>query len=299
MESGKKHCHSVSASSGFSFKDRAEGHNQEGAKRDTWRTFINLEDREQGIDISAAIDEHRRWQAAEDAKRKGEAPPQYDPPPRQCLWDGGNPHRPAEKLYRFSRARHGEDRWVLAYPERDDLLARELHTSEEAAYWIRRINPFALPSDLGNITTATTDDAYPRLRPDWRPKADLSTRSKDAQDVLDSHGKADPSKRTETDVSDALGKDENTDPLTETLDLIPRSTHLPLVIEFLAKRKHRSAKLLDISRHVYKAVDKASLAKTRKLITRNIPLLEGRDTPLRLHWNDETKIAKLLNRDGT
>jgi hypothetical protein len=167
MESGKKRCHSVSASSGIVFTDAAKARNQRGANRENSLLIRNLRNRERWVDISAAIDEDRRWEAAEDATRKGEAPPQYDHPPRQCVWDGCRRGLP-EKLYRFSRARHGKDRWVLAYQGRDDLLNREL-TPEQAAYWILRINGYALPPDLGSITTATTDDAYPRLRPDWRP----------------------------------------------------------------------------------------------------------------------------------
>ena len=81
--------------------------------------------------------------------------------------------------------------------------------------------------------------------------------------------------------------------------MIRRSTLLPAVIRFLAERTGRCAKLRDISKRIYNAVDKGSLDKTRKLITRNISLLEQRNTPLRLLWNDQTEVASLRNRDET
>jgi hypothetical protein len=155
------------------------------------------------------------------------------------------------------------------------------------------------PREGGRARPPAAESGAPGLHPNWRPTADLSTRRKDGNEVLDSHGTEDPSNRTGTVGSDAVGKDENANPLTETLDLIPRSTHLPTVIRFLAERTGRRAKLRDISKRVYKAVDKGSLAKTRKLITRNVPLLERRNTPLRLLWDNETKVASLHNSDGT
>jgi hypothetical protein len=88
------------------------------------------------------------------------------------------------------------------------------------------------------------------------------------------------------------------DPLTETLDLIPKSFALTALITFLHEQPGRSAKLLDACKKVYRARDKSSAAKTRKLITRNEPILDLRNAPLRLLFDKKTGTVHLLNRDG-
>jgi hypothetical protein len=78
------------------------------------------------------------------------------------------------------------------------------------------------------------------------------------------------------------------DPLAQTLDLIPKSTHGSNLIKFLAEKPNRTAKLKDACKHVYKSIAKPTLAKARRLIDRNAKCLEGRNAPLRIVRNSET-----------
>ncbi len=86
------------------------------------------------------------------------------------------------------------------------------------------------------------------------------------------------------------------DPLTETLDLIHRSTHGLNLVKWLSEKPGRKAKLKDVCKHIYKSSDKTSLAKTRLLIKRTRPTLERKDTPLRILWTKNPDEIKLIDR---
>jgi hypothetical protein len=313
MSSGKKRRRSVSASSGIIATDRAEGFNQRGANPENWRLFIDLKNRTQGFDISAPIDEDRKWRAVEDAKRKGEAPPQYDPPPRQCVWDGCKLDRPAEKLYRLSRARRRGDRWVLDYPGRDDLLGREL-TTQEAAYWIRRINRYALPPDLGSITTATTDDAYPRLDPARRPGPEPPTRS-DGRELPAPDSTDDPSDPAEKLREDrrAAGAASSGIPgeapdvpdmatlLKRTCDLLKGTSLAMTLVRFLGKELGKKFTREAIARHLYSKNRVPRIGQVRnaeQLIRRTAKTLAMSKAPLRIEFDFHLDEISLVNPDA-
>jgi len=93
-----------------------------------------------------------------------------------------------------------------------------------------------------------------------------------------------------------LEPDEKTDPLTQTLDLIPLGTHGPNLIKFLFGKPNRTAKVKEICKHIYKAIDKSSLANARRLIGRNVHYLEDRDAPLRIAWDQKISQVRLIDR---
>jgi len=86
------------------------------------------------------------------------------------------------------------------------------------------------------------------------------------------------------------------DALTRTLDLIPLSTHGPNLINFLAQKTERTAKVKDICKHIYMSTDKPTLAKARRLIDRNVQYLEERDAPLRIVRDKKTSEVRLIDR---
>jgi hypothetical protein len=71
-------------------------------------------------------------------------------------------------------------------------------------------------------------------------------------------------------------------PLDQTLDLIPRSTLMSNLIKFLADKPARTAKLRDICTDIYKSKTKTDLRNTGTLIRRTTRILEQRNAPLRL-----------------
>jgi hypothetical protein len=133
-----------------------------------WLSSIGLDGGEEEIDVSAAIDEQREWEADRDARRLGKVPQWHDRPPRQCVWPSRRSDRPDETLYRIAGARR--DRWHLTFAGQVGGLNREL-TREAAVHWLR-IQGYKLPPDLRRITRRTTDADHPRLHRDWRPGAD-------------------------------------------------------------------------------------------------------------------------------
>jgi hypothetical protein len=184
MSSGKgRRGPRVAASDEMGFRDEATAHtlwrtHLPTSSPEDWRLYIDPDGEEREYNISVLIADDRAWQAVEEAKENGEAPPRYDPPPRQRVWPTRRSDRPGETLYRDWGDRLEDDRWILAFSGRDGLLDRELDP-EAAAYWLHRINRYALPPGLRHIRPRTTDAAHPRLRPDWRPASRASTPSDD------------------------------------------------------------------------------------------------------------------------
>ena len=86
------------------------------------------------------------------------------------------------------------------------------------------------------------------------------------------------------------------DPLSETLDLIPRSTHAINLIKFVAAKSGRTATLKDICKHIYKSTAKPNLAKTRLLIRRTGISLDRKNAPLRIFSDRETRAVELIDR---
>jgi len=92
------------------------------------------------------------------------------------------------------------------------------------------------------------------------------------------------------------GVNEKADALTQTLDLIPLSTHGSNLIKFLAQMTKRTAKVKDLCKHIYKSIDKPTLAKACRLIDRNAEYLEKRDAPLRIVRDKNTREVRLIDR---
>ena len=86
------------------------------------------------------------------------------------------------------------------------------------------------------------------------------------------------------------------DPVAQTLGLLPKSTHGPNLIKFLAQKTERTAKIKDITKHIYKSINKSTLAKARRLVRRNVQYLEDRNAPLRIVWDKKTSQAGLIGR---
>jgi hypothetical protein len=89
---------------------------------------------------------------------------------------------------------------------------------------------------------------------------------------------------------------QTTDPLTESLGLIPHATHAPNLIKFLHRESNRTAEIAKICKEIYKSQSKGSLAKTRLLIKRTRLKLEHLDAPLRIVCDARATEAKLIDR---
>jgi hypothetical protein len=89
---------------------------------------------------------------------------------------------------------------------------------------------------------------------------------------------------------------QTTDPLTDSLDLIPRATHAIKLIKFLHGEPKRTAKIAKICTEIYKSQSKDSLAKTRLLIKRTRLKLDRLDAPLRIVCDAGATEAKLIDR---
>ena len=157
--------------------------------------------------------------------------------------------------------------------EQEDLLARRIAQPGEPD-----------PSDTFGGPHVTVPLASTSLlawpRPPEAPQAPLS-------DPADGTAKASPPSRESTPQGD---------PLTQTLALIPLSTHGPNLIKFLAQKTERTARVEHICKHIYKSIDKPTLAKARRLIGRNAECLEKRDAPLRIAWDKKTGEVRLIDR---
>jgi hypothetical protein len=201
MSSEKKRRGPTCAADTVTFSDRAMAKIQFATDLpvfvpEDWRPFTALDNSEQQFTISASIDEDRKWRAVEDAKRKGEAPPQYDREPRQSVWPSRMSDRPGETLYRLSGYQSRVDRWILVIPGR---VNRELKP-EVAIDWICRINAYDLPSDLGSITTAPTDADLLRQDRDWQPGTERPSRRDDGRESQAPDRTDDPSDPAEHTV---------------------------------------------------------------------------------------------------
>jgi hypothetical protein len=89
------------------------------------------------------------------------------------------------------------------------------------------------------------------------------------------------------------------DLLTETLDLIPNSTHGQRLVRFLANRSSKKATRKEISQHLYKSTDKHSLNKSRHIIKRAAESLDDEDAPLRIIGGQRVDDVVLTNADPT
>jgi hypothetical protein len=85
-----------------------------------------------------------------------------------------------------------------------------------------------------------------------------------------------------------------------TLGLIPRGTHSRNLIQFLAKKPGRKAKLKEVCERIYKVVNKDSIKKTALLIKRTSLVLDDRTAPLRLVRDGyEVKLASIDITEAT
>jgi hypothetical protein len=107
---------------------------------------------------------------------------------------------------------------------------------------------------------------------------------------------SDPGERTSNLSPPSREDPPEADPLTETLDLIPKSTLAPNLVSFLHGQPARTAKLRSVCKHIYKAIDKGSLAKARRLIDRTAVIFQVRNAPLRLDRNRDTDMVTLIDR---
>jgi hypothetical protein len=85
-------------------------------------------------------------------------------------------------------------------------------------------------------------------------------------------------------------------PLQETLDLIPRSTLGSNLIKFVYMEPDRTAKLKEVSKHIYKLPDKSLHPKARLLIKRTRLSLDRVNAPLRMIWDRSTSSVKIVDR---
>jgi hypothetical protein len=256
-----------------------------------WRPYIDLDDEDQEFDISVPIAENRRWEAVEEAKRKGEKPLQYDPPPRQCVWPTRRSDRPGETLYRIAGARRRRDRWVLCFEGQGGRLNREL-TREAAAHWLRRINEYALPPGL-HITRRSTDADFPRLRPDWRPASKPSTPSDDDRPSRPAVGVAiGPPKKEPAADADAWEAR-----LEATRDLVT-GKKMRRLVGFLAEQAGRKATLMGAMRILYPKIRTPTILHRRNAqqqIRRTDEALGKRKAPLRVIWDWELDEIELVD----
>jgi hypothetical protein len=86
------------------------------------------------------------------------------------------------------------------------------------------------------------------------------------------------------------------DPLQETLELIPRAACKSTLIKFVYEKSKRTATAIEVSKRLYKSVDKSSLAKARLLIKRTGLSLERKDAPLRVLWDKGTGKVQIVDR---
>ncbi|MGP0068625.1 MAG: hypothetical protein ACLQGP_34120 [Isosphaeraceae bacterium] len=86
----------------------------------------------------------------------------------------------------------------------------------------------------------------------------------------------------------------DTELLNETLALIPRATHTPNLVRFLLSRETKRANLNEICKHIYKSVDKGTLAKARLLIKRAMATLDYRNAPLRIVRDEKNREIKVI-----
>ncbi len=80
-------------------------------------------------------------------------------------------------------------------------------------------------------------------------------------------------------------REEICNPLTQTLELLPRGHVAPKLIRYLDAAPNRTRKLREVSKHIYKDQSKPTLSKTGTLIRRTRKTLEERESPLRIDWD--------------
>jgi hypothetical protein len=191
----------VEASDGMGFGDKARAYalwrtHLPTSSPEDWRPYIDLDGEEREYNISVLIAEDRAWQAEEEAKENGEAPP------RQRVWPTRRSDRPGETLYRDWGDRLEDDRWILAFSGRDGLRDLQLDP-EAAAYWLCQINSYLLPPGLRHIRPRADEAAYPRLRPASR----ASTPSDDDRTAPGAAIRSTEGVRTDPDPTPTAGGD--------------------------------------------------------------------------------------------
>jgi hypothetical protein len=82
--------------------------------------------------------------------------------------------------------------------------------------------------------------------------------------------------------------------LEETLELIPRSPNTENLTKFLLSCETKRATLNQVCNHIYKSVDKTSLANASRLINRVIYTLESENAPLRIGHDKKYREIRII-----
>jgi hypothetical protein len=166
--------------------------------------------------------------------------------------------------------------WEIPWP------LRELDDEDTARWYMRSEYPLPDGFQPVPIHGDPTREPSSRLSREWRPQTEVSAGTGGL------HG---------NENRNLPGA--HRDPLNETLELIPRSTLGARLVQYLIQQQGRQANLRDVCKLIYKSIDTTKLHKMRKVIRETRTALEKRDAPLRLTWDNKTKIVMLISRDGT